>query len=286
MSTQIRTPQRLRKPHPFVIATRQAAGTEVPRSDGRVTVVGSGIVHLVVSPGLVRRCLLILQALFVAAECRKHTIQPTEGSKTGPPGVALVVDGHVFPIEITELRSPVAVTEEDVAVWRKANHWHLVLGGERTPPTTKPMANGRLQLTLPRPSADGRRSNWTDGPRGTVETKLASVLRELERRAEADTREAEEGARYREEYQRAEAGRLAREELARAERARADRLEREIAAWRFAHDARDYAAALRQRLLPQTDDTERERLNAYCTWIENWAERTDPTSPIQPHPSE
>lgn len=280
MTAQIPIPQRLRKPHPFVIATRQAAAAEAPAADGRITVVGGGVVHLVVSPGLVRRRLLILQALLVAAKRRRYAVQAIDGSTIGPPGVAFVVAGHVYPVQITELQSPVPVTEEDIAAWRRANRWYLMLGAERTPPTTKPMANGRLRLTLPRPWADGRRCNWADTSRGTVESKLASVLRELERRAEADTRDAAETARRREEYRREQARRFALEQQARVEGARIEQLERETDAWRLARDARDYAAALRQRVLLRADRAERNRLNSYCVWIEDWAERIDPTGSV------
>ena len=145
--------------------------------------------------------------------------------------------------------------------------------GYCTPPLQlrRKHANGRLMLFLPG-GARGSRSRWTDGPRGLIEDKLASVFPALEIRAEADERRAEELARKRAESEE-------REARARVERACVERLKDEAEVWQQAELARDYVAALRARVAA-LDGEERERIAAWCDWIEAWADRTDPTTGI------
>ena len=108
-----------------------------------------------------------------------------------------------------------------------------------------------------------------------LEGKLASVFAELERRAdEDDRRDAKRRARE-EESRRAGEQRAERERLARIEQARVERLTEEVRAWRLARDVRVYTQELRERL-PELDDDERERVAAWCRWVEAWA-RHDPT---------
>ena len=109
-----------------------------------------------------------------------------------------------------------------------------------------------------------------------METRLALLFEELERRAEEDDRLDAERARQRELWRIEEERRLERELLARIESARAQRLQDEIAAWRLAQEVREYVAVLRLQSESATDD-ERERLERWCDWAEAWSRRTDPT---------
>ena len=49
--------------------------------------------------------------------------------------------------------------------------------------------------------------------------------------------------------------------------------------WHQAELARGYVTAFRARL-EALDGEERERIAAWCDWIEAWADRTDPTTGI------
>lgn len=120
-----------------------------------------------------------------------------------------------------------------------------------------------------------RALDWSEG-RSALERKLGSLFEELERRADEDERLAEERARREEERRRQEERRLERELRARIEKARATRLSDEIAAWRRAQQIREYVAVLRLRL-DHLEESERERVSAWCEWAEEWSRRSDPT---------
>lgn len=138
--------------------------------------------------------------------------------------------------------------------------------------------NGRLRLSLPNYSV--KRANWTEGPRGPLEAKLASVFIELERRADEDDRRDDERRAQEEERRRAAEERAERERLARIEQARVDRLQEEVGAWQLARGARAYVEALRACLL-ELDDTDRDRVAAWCDWVEAWADLSDPTGDVR-----
>lgn len=92
-------------------------------------------------------------------------------------GVAIVVDGgHRYRTEISEQTDRVPLTEEEVARWRRENEWRIKWDNAE-PPATRPVANGRLRLSIPNGYHDGRRANWSDGPRGSIDGKLPSVFR-------------------------------------------------------------------------------------------------------------
>jgi hypothetical protein len=128
-----------------------------------------------------------------------------------------------------------------------------------------------------------KRANWTEGPRGPLEAKLASVFNELERRAEADDLRDEEHRRRLAEHERQ--AEIAREQarLAALEQARVERLKGEVERWRLAKDAREYAAALREQMnrFPRTASEAQE----WCDWIDAWTRRSNPLEQIASMPT-
>ena len=119
------------------------------------------------------------------------------------------------------------------------------------------------------------RSSWSDGPRAALEMKLASVLVEIEERAEAD--DLRDQARRRKEEERARLQRASedRARLARTDAAHAERLVAEARAHRRAKEVRAYLAALEARLAAVASP-ERARLAPWLEWARNWAESSDP----------
>src|SRR5437879_6160218 len=113
----------------------------------------------------------------------------------------------------------------------------------------------RLKLSFPT-YVRGRRSTWTEGPRGALETKLPSVFVALEEWATDDDQIAAQRARAEEQRQRELAARLERERLARIENNREERLLGEVLAWQRAAQVRQYLTALMARL-PGLEDDER-----------------------------
>jgi hypothetical protein len=270
-------PNQLRRPHRHVAATREAAVGQRPQEDGRLRIGGrEGIARLVVSHDQLRRSLLILQGLFAEAERLGYSVGPIGGSYNHSAGVAIVIRGHAYAIQLSELTDRFPLEGEDLERWRKANTWRSSFKpgavGNRYAP------NGKLRLTSPT-SSRGARSTWSEGPRGDLSTKLVSLFPELERRAEEDDRRNEENARRRKEYERAQGERQARERRARIEQARAERLAQEVTAWRLASAGREYIRALRDRL-QGLDEDDRSRVSAWCKWAEGWIALSDPVQNV------
>lgn len=270
--TEVHVPSRLARPHQFVATTRNAARGARTDEQGRLQLGGAeGVARVTVSRPQFRRALLILQGLFAEAERRSFVVRVAKYPWSTRSCVAIVIRGHVYPVGISEMMDRVPMTEPELERWRSENKWRLSYAAQ---PTNKSVVNGRLKLTLPR-HHDGRQSNWTEGPRGKLEGKLAAVLTELESRAEADDRIAAERARAEEERQRRVGERLERERLARIEEARAKRLAAEVTSWHHAHEIREFVDALRKRIVELPDD-ERDRLEQWCEWAEARADLIDP----------
>lgn len=271
-------PTELRRPHRFITATRKAASGRRPREDGRLRIgAAEGIVYMTVTREALRRALLVAQAIFKEAERRGYAVEAIANEGYGRhAGVAVVIRGHSYSIEITELQDRVQLTEEELADWDRQETKNFYHSWEKRPkrPTHKRVPNGYLRVSLPS-GYDGARNSFSEGPRGLMEARLPSLFEELERRVEVDDRRAEERARRQEELRRIELEHTERERLKRIEKARVSRLSTEISAWRLAAAAREYVSALRARL-PELSGDDRTRVEAWCEWIDEWGRRSDP----------
>jgi hypothetical protein len=274
-------PTELRRPHPFVSATRQAASGLRLLEDGRLKVGGTeGVVWMTVTREQLRRALLVAQAIFKEAETRGDAVEAIAGKGYGRhAGVAVVIRGHAYAIEITELQDRIPLTDEELADWDRQEARRHYYSWEKRPerPTHKKAPNGYLRVSLPS-CWNGARNNSSEGPRGLMERRLPTLFEELERRAEDDDRRAEEWAREREHRRLLELTRAERERLQRIEKARVSRLSTEISAWRLATTAREYASTLRARLaeLSELSSDDRTCVEAWCDWIDEWSRRSDP----------
>jgi hypothetical protein len=272
----------LRRPHPFITATRQAASGLRPLEDGRVSVGGKqGVIWMTVTREQLRRALLVAQAIFKEAERRGYSVEAIKKNSYGHhAGVAVVIRGHAYAIEITELQDKVPMTPDELTEWDRQEAAKHYYEWQKKPerPTTKKVPNGYLRISLPS-SYNGARNNFSEGPRGAIERRLPTLFEELERRAEADDRQAEEWRRREEERRIQEAQQAERERLQRVESARVERLKNGIASWRLAQETREYVAALRERL-PDLSPEDVARISEWCDWAADWAERIDPVANV------
>jgi hypothetical protein len=187
------------------------------------------------------------------------------------------VRGHPYPVEVQELTEQLPLSRGEILAWRRRTHIGPDGRLADTPPPSlrrrRPI--GRLRLVLPNGYYGGRWS-WSDGPRGSIETKLASVLRTLERRADADDRAAIERARRFAELQREQEACDERARRDAVDAARLERLRAEVGAWRRSEEIRAYVAALAERL-PALDLGEQSRIAQWCTWASERADLSDPS---------
>jgi hypothetical protein len=272
-------PSELRRPHRFVTATRQAASGRTPQEDGRIRVGGTGVVRLTVTREQLRRALLVTDAILKEAEKRGHSVEAVDRTGYGDkPGVAIVVRGHHYTIELTELQDRVPLTAEELAEWDRQEAKRQYDSWQKRPqrPTHRKVPNGYLRVSLPS-GYDGSRNSFSEGPRGAIDRRLPTLFEELAARAGRDDERVRERERMQEERVRAAQERAEREQLQRVENARAARLTEEITGWRLARDARIYVEELRHGLDALEPD-DRERIRAWCEWIEGWVARADPTT--------
>ena len=275
----IQVPSELRRPHPVIAATRDAAHLLKPDESGRLDVGRrSGVLYLHVSRGQLRRALLIGNAVLTEAERRGYRVEGVNKAHDHRAGVAINVRGHAYALEIHEMTDREPLDAKAVERWRRDNRYRLSYQPNLEPPL-KHIPNGRLRLSLP--DYGVKRANWTEGPRGPLEAKLASVFNELERRADADDLRDEERDRWLAERERQVE--IAREQarLAALEQARVERLKSEVDRWRLAKDAREYAAALREQTtrFPGTAPDVQE----WCDWIDTWTRNANPLEQIPIH---
>lgn len=274
-------PRDLRGAHPLVIATRDAASGLDVGYDGRLWLgPRAGVAHLVVSHPSLRRALLILHALTRESIKRGWEIISFAETRYGArPGIAIGVRGYRYPVEIHELMESLPFTEAGIAAWRTEVQWQYELErrADRMPPAAlKPKrATGRLRLLLPTDRGEGR-SGWAEGPSGPLESKLPSVLRALEERANATDRSAAEGGRRAEERRREQEAKEEHARRADVENARVERLLAEVEAWHGCADIRAYVAEL-ERTLTGLDADEHTRIAEWCSWAKDWADRSDPS---------
>jgi hypothetical protein len=269
-------PTNLRGAHRLVLATRDAACGLRAGQDGRLRIGPKpGAAHVVVSRPLLRRALLVLHGL--TREAIRHGwdvipySEPGHGERSG---IAITIREHCYPVEIHEPIETIPFTTEEIAACR--NRERMWPDADRQPPPEfkRTRHTGRLRLLLPHGHRGGRAS-WSDGSRGPLERKLASVLRTLAARATADEQASIERARRNEELRRDLQAREERARRARIEDARVERLLAEVKAWRRSADVRDYIAAL-ERQLPTLEDDERAVIADWTAWAKDWAARSDP----------
>jgi hypothetical protein len=275
-------PIEFRRPHRFVSATRQAASGKRALEDGRLSVGGTeGVIRLTVTRDQLGRALLVAQAIFKEAERRGYLVESVKrDSYERHAGVAVVIRGHAYAIEIGELQDKVPLSPEELSDWDRHEGKKHYYDWQKRPvrPTYKKAPNGYLRVSLPS-RWSGARSNFSEGPRGSMDRRLPTLFEELERRAQEDDRRAEERARRDKERRCQEATRAEREWLRRIEVARVERLKNGIASWRLSQETREYVTALRARL-PGLDEADRSRISAWCDWAEEWSERSDPVREV------
>jgi hypothetical protein len=268
----------LRRAHPFIRATRSAARSLRPALDGRL-VVGErpGVVRMVVSRDRLHRALVLAHGLVAGATRRGWGIEPYSKDRYGyHPGVAIVIGEHHYPMEVHEETRTLPFTQEEIEAWRNEYSWMKDRAHKMPPPQRKRKEpTGTLRVVLP--SSYGRGpAKWTDSPR-SLNGSLSHVFCSLEERAAADDLAAENARRQKEGFEREQKLHAERARQARIEEARVTRAMAEINTWRQARALADYAATLRQRL-PELADVERDRIEAWCQWLEDRARRSDPTS--------
>jgi hypothetical protein len=254
----IAVPATLRRPHP-VITALQTEG--LPGLDRKV----------------LRRALLLIQALATAAQQRGYTARETKVTtdrygyrhRDTKDQFSITVRGHGFGVkvqqEIDRTRHEPTAAEEARAA---RDTWYRIPKYDNTP-------SERLSLHLSG-SFEHRQSKWTDTPTGSLESWLPQILQEIELRAKAAeaAQLAAIAAAEEKERQWERAMEQARRDYAATYRAQA--LVRQSAAWHNVCQVRDYLDAMQQKIDTLADPHDTATAREWHRWATAWAESTDP----------
>lgn len=275
----VNVPETLRGCHSFITATRSALEESKRKDDhGRIEYdYRPGIVAMKVSKETQHRALRIVQGLIEAAEAEGYEIVKFSNglhAYKAKPGVGIQIGGFIYPVEVRERTREVIPTDEEIEKWRKDHsaEWERRVYGSR--PRKKYGPNGELELISSRGRSRGERYKWDDGKTARLEDKLGTILPALAERVPVD-RADEEDRQAREEQRAREAEQ--REAQRKQEQLHGARLERafaQAADWRKSRDLTEFATALREKS-ESLNVEQRERVVAWCDWIEKAASKLD-----------
>jgi hypothetical protein len=259
----------LTNPHPLTARTSKALAQAKVDDTGRLVARGQGVFAVEVSPGLVTRALLVMDALVKALEARGHKVS---ASPEGPRRTVVRVQGESIELTLKERlrRSDHMPTPEErasalVSGWRSSRRY------DDTP-------SGKLRVRFEGYFEAGVPQSWSDGSRSPVEQKLGHIVLGLEiaaesRRQERVRREAWHVERERQRRQQEEE-RQQRE----AEAQRVRELQEMARAWRSAGEIRGLLGAIERRVTPALQG---EELRQWLEWARHAADQLDPLTQLQ-----
>ena len=264
-------PQRLVKPDPTVVATREALERRIRDEHGRLHPGRAvDVFDVNVSLQQLGRALRLVQALVAELRRREHGIDPSDRHGR----LRLKVGDHSYAVRLVERldRAPHEPTPLELEAQQRP------FGP--TPRKYDYSPSGRLSFELDS-RYDGRRHRWSDTSRWRLDDKLPELLQELTLRAEIDEQRRVERELLEQQRQaeRERQRQSAREAM--AVEAWGRQLDQESDAWRRADLVREYARSLKARLdeLPSPPDGTRE----WIAWMHSHADDIDPlTGPHLP----
>ncbi|WP_240969211.1 hypothetical protein [Streptomyces sp. HNM0575] len=253
-------PSQLRSPHPVVAALRDDQD------------------RLVMPAAMRRRALLLLQGLAAEAVRRGHRVQehPVAGRHRSH---AYSYNGQYFPSRYSRREGEINLSVGDFT--------YTVTIKREYPQSEDADRASKLMIDLGYGRYDGRRRQWGDRKRWTLEDTLGAVLREIEARAVEDAQRKvdQERAQAERKVRWQEAMDKAKEQAVEAQLASA--LTEQARKWREAAALRDYCEALEQRLAAADGNEEEETASTreWLTWAHAYIQRLDPLQELPAKPT-
>lgn len=268
---RIVVPELLTDPHALVAASIRFLRRAKTDQQHRL-VLGSGrCLAVAVTLDSVDRAMLIYDTLIKACEARGFAVEVTVNEQTV--ATVVTVGEEAVGIVIEERIDRVEHPAPQKAAWPYA------------PKTYDYVPTGRLAIRFQHPYL-GVRQSWSDGKRQRVEDCLNNVMVGLVTTAEAlkAQRRAREAA-HRDFLAEQERQRLA-EQRRQEEAGRIRALDATLMAWRKSALVREYADAMRQAVAATGRMSDGEPLSSWLEWVENYADRIDPTKGVPRVPAD
>lgn len=261
--------EQLRRPHAVVVQLRDDKS------------------HFDITGPARRRALLVAQGLISGCEREGWTVTPVSSQRDGW-GRTTWEAKHHFWVDTGECkigirfvqeqdRTPHEPTPYEVAQ-KKRYEWTNIPKYDHTP-------SDRLRIEL----GSGRRTNYSDGKRMALPSKLPMIVAAIheyhevsyERRLENERREAERAERW-------EAA-MSRAKLLLRESHRAAQLSKQVDKWRQARELREYVRTL-EHVASSLEGSDREAAEEWISWATQECERIDPLNqpirmPDDPEPT-
>lgn len=260
---------RLSKPHPLVVGTRDEATRAKPDETGRLDLGGARSARIKVSRTALPRALRVLDAICKAAAARGWEVV-ADKTYSGRPTTKVRHGHHDVDFTITE------ETDREPHVPNKGEQARIEQGYGYGVPEWDYAPSGRLRLRLVE-CYTARRGSWGDGVRQRVDDLLTQVLDEVAYVFEEEDRRAAE--REREERERVALQKVALEDAYQrlAHDRRVSAVERQVQNWRLAHDLRRYAEEVRTRLAMSGE--QHEPTLRWLAWVQRYLDEVlDPPS--------
>ncbi|WP_042365863.1 hypothetical protein [Streptacidiphilus neutrinimicus] len=207
----------------------------------------------------------ILQALADAAQTHGYTVAAPAADTRGD--IVISSDGGQFPLSLSEGTSEVLDADSVRYAWQRVT-------------ATKANSTHQLDLRIEERSWEhrGRRHQWGDRQRWTLEDKLPAVMHEIQQRADAEIERQHQRELEAQRTQQAWQAAMERAHRKARETHRVKAIQEQTESWRLAVNIRDYCNALEQRLRTEPTDSP---ANAVSEWIEWAREHADSIDPLQ-----
>lgn len=265
--------QTLENPHPLVRRTEAYLKRAAGRDFDPTALPPEAVLDVTVSNRCVDRALRIMDALLKALEAAGHPvgIRELRPAPQDPPRTDSVryetyvlIQGQSVEFGLTERFDTIEIPPPPPSRPRESSSWLLPR------PVRERIPNGRLMLYVRTPYGQ-RRQTWTDGKRQALEQCLASVLRALEDKAEANRLEETERQRRETEARERERRWLAEQERRRRQQELVEDLEKRLERWSAAIEIRRFADAVEAQRGTLAEAIDASALSRWLAWVRSWA---------------
>lgn len=267
---RIRVAHAFKAHHPYVVQTEKILSKAKPNSyDNGILNPKVGCLDIQVSPQILARAFLIMDALIKSLEARGFKVSMSNNDKCVT-SVSVLDETFEFGLKEFLKQTKHELTPAEKKKKEELSWYDFFPKYDYNP-------SGKLSLMIKTYAGDGIRKTWTDGKKQRVENCLNAFILGLIMIAVAKKAERIERDRREREWQERENKRVELARLRREEEERVQALEKEASAWNKSQQIRAYLKAVREVALQKNGEIEPgSELDKWLTWASQQADRLDP----------